>query len=230
MLEHFTPETLRPVDLWEFVAAALRKAIITGELGPGVHLQEPLLAQKFGVSRVPVREALAQLAHEGLVRSEPRRGTFVVGFTADDVHEVYDMRRLLEGEAGRLAAQRATAQDIARLQQLVGEMERAVQIGHVERVAAPDIAFHRAIFEIAGRRRLLAAWEPIAGIVSTLLTITNTSYPDMPRAVDGHRRIVRALSEHDPTAFEQELRQHLANGEQVMQQAIRRGAAVAANE
>lgn len=221
MLDQFTPETARPVDLWEFVAAALRRAIITGELGQGVHLQEPVLAQKFGVSRVPVREALTQLAHEGLVRSEPRRGTFVVGFTESDVHEVYDMRRLLEGEAGRLAAARATTEDIARLQRLVDEMDQAVHIGQVERVAEPDIAFHRAIFEIAGHRRLLAAWEPIAGIVSTLLTITNTSYPDMPRAVGGHQKIVQALINRDPVAYGQNLSEHLSNGEQVMGGAMR---------
>src|SRR6185437_16142801 len=108
MLDQFTPGIARRADLWEVVAGALRWAIITGELGPGVHLQEPVLAQKFGVSRVPVREALVRLEHEGLVRSEPRRGSFVIGFTASDVQEIYEIRQFIETHAGRLAAERVT--------------------------------------------------------------------------------------------------------------------------
>ena len=79
MLERFVPEQRRRTDLWEFVASQLRRAIITRELAPGVHLNEPLLAQKFGMSRVPVLEALARLEQEGLVRSEPGRGPAPAG-------------------------------------------------------------------------------------------------------------------------------------------------------
>lgn len=223
MLDHFTPQIARRADLWELVAGTLRWAIITGELEPGIHLQEPLLAQKFGVSRVPVREALARLEHEGLVRSEPRRGAFVVGFTASDVQEIYEMRQFIETRAGRLAAERVTSDDLARLQRFIDQMSDAVRNKQVSRVAEPDIAFHSEIVAISGHRRLLAAWEPIAGIVSTLLKITNTSHPDMAGAIASHQVIANALADHDPVATEAAIQRHLTNGERTMQEALRNG-------
>src|SRR5438874_13166497 len=95
-VDTFDPGLAPRQALWESIVAALRRAIILGELQPGLHLEEPALAEKFGVSRIPVREALTRLAHEGLVRLEPRRGAFVGGVTSDDVHDLFELRRLVE--------------------------------------------------------------------------------------------------------------------------------------
>src|SRR5262245_4986132 len=129
-LHGFVPAQMRRADLWELVAVRLRRAIVTGELAPAVHLNEPLLAQRFGVSRMPVREALVQLEHEGLVRSEPGRGSFVVGMSPKDVQELYDVRLMVEVQAGRLAAQRATVDDTGALEETMAAMRRARQMGH----------------------------------------------------------------------------------------------------
>jgi DNA-binding GntR family transcriptional regulator len=223
MLDNFAPSALQRADLWEMVATELRRAIISGRIGPGVHLQEPLLAQKFGVSRVPVREALARLEHEGLVRNEPRRGVFVVGFNASDVREVYDIRQFIEGYAGRLAAQLATPNDVARLRQLIEEMVGAIDAGNVEREAQADVAFHREIVQMAAHRRLFAAWEPLMGIVSTILGITSARHPNLKSTVTSHQAIVDALAAHDPEATEAALRRHLQNGERTMQEVLVEG-------
>lgn len=221
MLDQFTPATANRADLWELIAAALRRAIIGGELGPGVHLQEPLLAQKFGVSRVPVREALARLEHEGLVRSEARRGAFVVGFTEADVREVYDIRLFLETYAGRLVTERATREVVERLQQLVDRMGRAISDGKTDEVAEADIAFHREIIQLAGHRRLLTTWEPLMGVVATILRITNAQHSNLTAALSTHQAIVDAIAAHDPERAEAAIRRHLQNGERTMQASVR---------
>ena len=95
MLESFEPAIAPRKALWESIVEPMRRAIVLGELPAGLHLEEPALAQKFGVSRIPVREALVRLEHEGLVRVEPRRGAFIVGMTEDDVHDVYELRSLI---------------------------------------------------------------------------------------------------------------------------------------
>src|SRR5438046_922384 len=102
-------EVVQPAALWERVLAGIRRAIVLGDLAPGTHLKEPLLAQRFGVSRLPVREAIARLEREGLVRVEPRRGAFVVGITDHGVADIYECRLLLESYAIRRAAERIDA-------------------------------------------------------------------------------------------------------------------------
>lgn len=219
-MDSFEPGIAPRQALWEPIAAALRRAIILGELSPGLHLEEPSLAEKFGVSRIPVREALARLTHEGLVQIEPRRGAFVIGMTSDEVHDVYDFRQLIEAHAIRRAAERADADSLARLQSLVDDMAEAVRRNQLDRVAVPDVNFHREIVAMAGSRRLLNAWEPIGGIVATILSITDTTYRDMPRSVTSHQAMVNALIRGDTDAAEAELRAHLSNGESVMRSAM----------
>ena len=219
-MDAFDPGIALRQALWEPIAAALRRAIILGELPPGLHLEEPSLAEKFGVSRIPVREALARLAHEGLVRIEPRRGAFVVGMTADEIHDVYELRQLIEVHAARRAAERLDSQDLPRLQRQVERMAEAVRQQRLDRVAEPDVRFHREIVVLAGSRRLLSAWEPIGGIVATILSITDTTYRDLPRSVASHQAIVAALARHDPEGVAAELRAHIQNGEQVLLEAL----------
>lgn len=221
-VDAFEPGAAPHNALWETIAATLRRAIVLGELTSGLHLEEPTLAEKFGVSRIPVREALTRLAHEGLIRLEPRRGAFVVGVTEADVHDVYELRRLIELHAIREAAQRIGAAGIAQLRVLTAEMENAVRIGNLQQIAAPDVSFHRQIVIHAGNRRLLAAWEPIAGLVATILTITDTTYRDMPRAVASHQSLVNALEQRDGETAARELAEHLSNGEDVMREAMLR--------
>lgn len=218
-MDAFEPGVAPRQALWEPIAAALRRAIILGELAPGLHLEEPSLAEKFGVSRIPVREALTRLEHEGLVRIEPRRGAFVVGMTQAETHDVYDLRLLIEAHAVRRAAGRVGAGDLDRLQHLVDVMAEAVARDQMDHVAEPDVAFHREIVRLAGSRRLLSAWEPIGGIVATILSITDTTYRDMPRSVTSHQAIRDAIARGDAETAVEELRQHLANGEKVLQAA-----------
>ncbi|MCL4466117.1 MAG: GntR family transcriptional regulator [Chloroflexi bacterium] len=219
-METFAPLALEHEALWEGIARALRQAIVLGEIGPGARLEEPDLARRFGVSRLPVREAISQLSREGLVLVEPRRGASVVSIGVDDIHDLFDFRLQLETYAVRRAVDRISPEDIMRLETLVEEMAEAVRSGQLNRFAAPDLKFHGYIVTLAGNRWLTSAWEPISGLIETMLSITDTTYRDMPASIQGHRTLVRSLADKDIGSAELGLQYHLANAERVLSQVM----------
>ena len=221
-LESFEPAIAPRRALWESIVEPMRRAIVLGELPPGLHLEEPALAQKFGVSRIPIREALLRLEHEGLVRVEPRRGAFIVGMTEEDVHDVYELRSLIEGRAARRAAGRIEAGGLARLEALAAQMDEALRRHDPAAMVAPDVQFHREVVAAAGSRQLLAGWERLAGLIGTILDVTDSvHYGTTPTAVHGHQLIIEALARRDADRAEREVAAHLAGGEQVMREAMR---------
>ena len=221
-MEALRVDIVQSEALWERVVAALRRAILIGELAPGSHLKEPLLAQRFGVSRLPIREAIAQLDREGLVRVEPRRGAFVIGVTDQDIRDIYECRMMLEMAAIRRTAITIDASAIAELESFVDQMDIAVATGQPQLLAASDMSFHRQIVTLSGNRALGIAWEPVAPLIETILGISDTtcSSADLPEAVEGHRRIICALAAHDVAAAEQILQVHLLGGERLVHEAI----------
>jgi GntR family transcriptional regulator of gluconate operon len=206
--------------LWERVAATLRRAIVLGEFAPGDRLKEPSLAKRFGVSRLPIREAITQLEREGLVRSEPRRGAYVVGVTQQDIADIYECRLTLETLAIQRTAMRITPEEAADLYRDIEEMEEGVASGRVGAFAAADMSFHRALIVLSGNRALRSAWEPLAPLIETTLDIADTSVDDISRAVSGHRPIVASLEQHDPATAKALLYDHLTGGQGVTLGAI----------
>jgi GntR family transcriptional regulator of gluconate operon len=207
----FAPEIVDRADLWQIVASRLRYAIIGRELRPREHLPELALAQRFGVSRVPVREALIRLEHEGLVRGEPRKGAFVVGMSLADIRELYDVRAVLEVRGARLAAKAAAQDDVAKLQNLIQEFSTVAKRGDSESLAAVDIAFHREVMAAAHHRRLLATWEPLSGIIQTLLHLTNER-STQANILSAHSPLAKAIASGDSDAAERTTLQCLSDG------------------
>lgn len=213
-------EIVQSEALWERVVTALRRAIVMGEFAPGSHLKEPVLAQRYGISRLPVREALAQLDREGLVRIEPRRGAFVVGVTHQDIGDIYACRAMLETYAIRQAASRAEAGDVALLDMLCDQMDAAVAANQPQLVATADMAFHRKVVALSGNRALSSAWEPLAPLIETILGIAEVTCRDLPEAAHSHREMTRALERHDPARAEALMVPHLHDGEALVHEAI----------
>jgi GntR family transcriptional regulator of gluconate operon len=207
--------------LWEGVVAAMRRDIVLGELAPGAHLKEPLLAQRFGVSRLPVREAIVQLEREGLVRVEPRRGAFVVGIDDGDIADIYECRLLLEAQAVRRAAGRVSAPQVAALAAPIAAMAASVD-GDQTAVTAADMAFHRQLVLLAESRALLSAWEPLVPLIGTLMAHAHPDDlgPQLLRSVEEHRAIAEALGRHDAAAAEALLVDHLTQGEHLVVTAL----------
>ncbi len=166
-------------SLADEVAARVREAIVTGVLGPDQHLRETDLASQFEVSRSPVRDALAQLDHEGLVRLRRHRGAIVVGLSVQDIDELHSLRVSLERLAIRLAVVRADAVGVAGLRQLADRVRAAAASEPARMVAELDVRFHDQIYRLAAHRRLYACWAMIQPQVYRFLlsrNIVNADY------------------------------------------------------
>ena len=175
---------------------------------------EAELASELGVSRWPIRQAIARLEQEHLVVTYPNRGAFVVGLSTDDVHEIYALRRLLETYAAREAAKRVQAEHLDRLRRLVVQMVEQAGTGDLASFSEPDMAFHRSLFEIAGSKRLLEMWELLSAPVRPLLVIGAKSDPNLSHGVaQRHEAIIVALATGCPDATQAAVLDHLTQAE-----------------
>jgi len=202
-------------ELWESVLESLRNAIVMGELAPGTRLVESELSTNMGVSRLPVRQAISRLEQEGLVVRYRNRGAYVIEFTAEDVHEIYELRRLLEAHAVRLACEKWSNEAEQTLTQLVAELESLMLNENVRATAEPDITFHRALFDVAQSPRLQSMWEVLIAPVQALLTFRNMrlGYHSSQGLSKDHLRILDAMRNQDAEEAQWAVLQHLTNGE-----------------
>jgi DNA-binding GntR family transcriptional regulator len=148
----------RNVSLTKEVVERLRRAIMTGELPEGAPLPEAQTAAKFGVSRVPVREALVELERQGLVQFESNGRARVRPFTDEDAAEILSLRQTMQTMAARLAAEKLTDADVERLE---GILARARETKDLADFSALDSAFHDEIVTIARHRRLSRFWTDL---------------------------------------------------------------------
>jgi GntR family transcriptional regulator of gluconate operon len=186
-------------QLWEAVADQLRDEILDGRLAAGARLVETELADRFGVSRGPVRDALRELARVGLAVDLPRRGTFVSSLTESDLLEVYDIRRAIEEAAVRLTIERASDADVATMFAAVAETERAYGGDDLAAAWDADMAFHRTYCQISGNGRLLELFDGLASQTVLLMRTSLESHASLgwtpPVAL--HRRIAQAIADRD---------------------------------
>ncbi|GHI08508.1 GntR family transcriptional regulator [Streptomyces cellostaticus] len=178
----------------ERVLATLRQDIIAGRLGPGDRLVERELAERFGVSRVPVREAIRALVAEGFVLFESARRTVVRRLTPTDVKELFELREALEVYAAGLAAARATPEALAELQELLDEAATATRKGDGEAITDINTRFHDRILTLAGNGLLISVMEPVDGRLRWL-TRQNEEWPQL---LTEHRELYEAIASGDP--------------------------------
>jgi DNA-binding GntR family transcriptional regulator len=191
----------------------IRERIVYGELKPGAILTEAGLADEYGVSKAPVREALVLLGHEGLVEPMPRVGHVVASFTVQDVLETFHLRSVLEAEAASLAAERITKGGIAALSKIVEEESalagKAQEDGFDERAFDErayglNTEFHHLIARASGNRRL-------ADLIKQLVEDMQRMLAFDPRLVTPrqHMGIVEALEQGDKARAEQAMKRHM---------------------
>ena len=182
------------------IAVRLRAAILAGHVGPGERLGEELLARSMGVSRGPVREALAQLEREGLVVIRRNRGALVARLSREDLEEVYTLRVALERLAIQRAINHATEQHLTELQLLIDRMAASGVAATEQDAAELDVAFHDVLFRAANHRRLYDSWTNLRPQIHILLLSRNVAHPDFrDYAVTGHQAIVDVLRARDET-------------------------------
>jgi GntR family transcriptional regulator, gluconate operon transcriptional repressor len=169
-------EPLSSPTLAEQTVELIRGRILSGEFVSGERLVETRLAADLGISRGPIREALKQLAAEGLVREEPRRGTFVAAPTVDDVRDLYDLRVAVEARAARLIIERGDAADIETLRGALDELHEAVRASDLPLLARADYGFHEAICRVSGNGRLLDVFVRNASVMRLLVHMEEARY------------------------------------------------------
>jgi DNA-binding GntR family transcriptional regulator len=172
----------------------LRTRIFEGYYPVGTRLIERDLAAEFGVSRLPVREAVRMLVQEGLLDERSTRGAIVADLTEQQAHDLFDVRSALEVLASRLAAQRATPADIATLRGLVDTAAHALAGGDIAATHRANSALHDEITAIAGNPFLRTALEPLQGRMHWLFRHVT----DIAELVDEHRALVEAIASGDP--------------------------------
>jgi DNA-binding GntR family transcriptional regulator len=196
----------------------IRDQIVTLKLPPGSVIEETRLRQELSLGRTPIREALQRLAHERLVTNVPHRGWFVTDINVTDLGRVTELRVELEGYAARLAAERATADDLAAMAALVAEVEDL-------EVMAPDLLMqldqriHRAVWQASHNRFLEDACEQhfTHSLRHWFLVLPRLH---MRETVIGQRTLLDAVLARDPTRAEAALRRHVIEFEQEVRRVL----------
>jgi DNA-binding GntR family transcriptional regulator len=204
-------------QLWEVVLARIREEILGGDLQPGARLIETDLAARFGTSRGPVRDALRELAREGLVSDVPRRGTVVATLSGSDLVEVYGVREALEVGACRIVIQAASDGDLEGLDVHVSAIERgtAAESDYLS-VSEADFAFHRGFIQLVGNARLAAIYERMLAQTALLLRTAASANPVLRTGMEKpvHSDLLRALLTRDTAAAQAAVEHHYRYAEE----------------
>jgi DNA-binding GntR family transcriptional regulator len=195
------------VALREQVLAELRRRIVDGEYREGERLTETRLADDFGVSRNPVREALRVVEAEGFVQILPRRGAVVATLDETAVRDLFAVRQQLETLAAGLAAERATPAGIAMLRKLIEEANAATAAQDFDRVAELNSAFHRAVIEVSGNRWLHSISAAMYHHVHWVFRAGAAQRA--PHSSEEHERLVDAIEAADAEAATTAAREHV---------------------
>ncbi|MEF2549759.1 GntR family transcriptional regulator [Aurantimonas sp. A2-1-M11] len=188
----------------------IRADIIRGRHPPGTRLTEEMLAERYQVSRTPVRAALHKLASDGFVDMIPRIGAVVKTRSQAEIAEIYGVRALLEGTAAGLAATRRSDADLAELTRLAEDMERNVaEGGQIEILSRLNREFHHVIAAASGNRTLEEAVLRLMGIGLLIHTYGSFRGPDIRRSLAEHRVLIDALTARDGEWATAVMRSHM---------------------
>ena len=208
VLKPFAPEETYKTKAYN----ALKRAIINMDIyssSEPAWIDERQLSERLGVSRTPVREAIAMLEQQGFVKSMPRRGIMVVKKTKREVIEMIQVWAALEGMAARLVTQRASDADIARLRSLFKEFNESHKPeDHLSEYSAANIRFHQTIIELTGSALLAEMTENLLLHVRGIRQITIGRDDRAKRSIQDHLRIIEAIEKRDTDLAEKLARDH----------------------
>jgi GntR family transcriptional regulator, gluconate operon transcriptional repressor len=205
---------LRQVEtLSERTAEVLRERILAGDFGMGERLVEASIARQLRISRGPVREALTQLRAEGLVREEPRRGSFVVDLTVEDVKEIYELRAAIEARAARLIIEDRNLEALEELREVLRRLRQAADGGDRDLFRRLDLYFHERLCLLSGNGRLHRVFVGYASVLGLLfrfeLTRIYTTQASLQDLYAEHEELFAAIESLDVQKAEEACNDHL---------------------
>lgn len=204
------------LPLRDVVFNTIREAILKGELVPGERLMEKQLAERMGVSRTPIREAIRKLELEGLVLMVPRKGAEVAKITEKDIKDVLEVRATLEALAVRLACERMDEQCMQRLTQVKEEFERAASKKEVNLLIKKDIEFHDAIFAATGNVKLIHIVNNLREQIYRFRVKYISEMKDYSGLVKEHEEIVENIRNGNKERAEEIAVRHIENQERAV--------------
>ncbi len=202
-------------QLNDVVSDRLRAAILEGQFRPGQWMRQRQIAEQLGVSQMPVREALKELAAEGLVEHVPYRGVRVIKFSVNDVADLYTHRSFLEGMAARYAAQNITPNEISQLRTLQAQMQQNLAPEQLAEYRRLNRLFHQTVFVASRRDYLMRTLNQMWSTFPTMLwsNFAQTASRSLPERdatdIAEHDAIIHALENGDTDKAEQLVRHHI---------------------
>ena len=221
MTSDFTVHMDEYLPLRDVVFNTLRQAILKGELKPGERLMEIALAQKLGVSRTPIREAMRKLELEGLVVMIPRRGAQVANITEKDLNDVLEVRIALENMATEKACTRMTEEEMGKLWLAAKEFERMISDGNLVRLAEADVAFHEIIYRASDNKRLNQVLNNLREQMYRYRVEYLKEEETRNLLVIEHEELTRAIRARDVAKAQEISFQHLENQRKAIIKSIR---------
>jgi DNA-binding GntR family transcriptional regulator len=216
---------LAPIEpsgaLGERVYTSLLESILAGQIVPGQHLVEQVVADQLSVSRISVREAIRRLAQAELVEIVRNRGAFVVSLGPADMEEIFRLRAALEGIAVERLTLEAKNHNLVILENILREMRALEEREDRLRGAAADTHFHRTLMELSGQRRICQVWERMSAQITFVVYTVSNYYPSYHGLADRHGQIIQLIRAGDPLPAVDYLQRHIMEGAQRLLQAMR---------
>lgn len=209
------------LPLRDVVFNTLRQAILTGELKPGERLMEIHLANRLGVSRTPIREAIRKLELEGLVTMIPRRGAEVAQITEKSMNDVLEVRRAMDALCVELACDRITPEELEQLKEACDVFEAAVKTRDVKKIAQADVALHDIILRATGNQRLIQLVNNLSEQMYRYRFEYIKDSSQHERLVEEHRVIYQSIVQKDKETASQAAKTHIDNQEKSIIRQIR---------
>ena len=199
------------LPLRDVVFNTLRRAILKGELKPGERLMEIALADKLGVSRTPIREAIRKLELEGLVVMAPRKGAKVASITERDLSDVLEVRKGMEVLAISLACKRITGEELEKLETIEQSFQKLIESGNLTELAEMDVKFHDTIYQATNNQRLVQLLNNLREQMYRYRMEYLKDIAVRRTLAEEHKAICRALRERDEQQAEQYVSIHIDN-------------------
>lgn len=207
--------------LREVIFNTLREAIIVGELKPGERLMEVQLADKMGVSRTPVREAIRKLELDGLVEMLPRKGAHVADLSVKDIMDVLEVRSTLDGLASSLSASRITEDEVKELKHIQGQFVNYVEKDNLQGSIKKDVEFHDIIYRSSRNDKLMQITSNLREQIQRFRVIYLKDYSSTRELIKEHAEICDAIAGRDPESARRAAQKHIKNQEDTIIKALK---------
>lgn len=207
---------IAPTALYQEVAERLRQRIFAHELPPGAWIDEQNLAEQYGISRTPLREALKVLAAEGLVTLKPRRGCYVTEISEQDLDDIFPLIAMLESRCALEAVHRARPADITALEQAHTRLEQAAAENRIDCFFEANQDFHMQVQKLANNRWLLSVIQDLRKVLKLSRLHSLSLQGRLQQSLEEHRQIMAAIRAGQAELAERRMYDHLLSGREAL--------------